>query len=80
MQKAKQFAFRGQKTIWGATKQNFIHPCKLRRMRSMIVIVIFTQRHLNLDQTNENIMTICCVYITSQDKMNTIHAIKMVEM
>ena len=28
MQKAKQFAFRDQKTIWGATKQNFIHPCK----------------------------------------------------
>ena len=28
MQKAKQFAFRDQKTIWRATKQNFIHPCK----------------------------------------------------
>ena len=28
MQKVKQFAFRGPKTIWGATKQNFIHPCK----------------------------------------------------
>ena len=54
-----------------------IHPCK---HFSMIVIVIFTQRHLNLDQTNENIMTICCVYITTQDKMNTIHAIKMVEL
>ena len=73
--KSQTVCFQGPKNDFGGTKQNFIHPWKhfrwplLRRMCSMIVIVIFTQRHLNLDQTNENIMTICCVYITTQDKM-----------
>ena len=56
MQNAK-----GQKTIWGALTTILFTPANifvalLQRMCNMIVIVdLFTPRHLNLVQTNKNI-------------------------